>query len=65
MDDKDLQTEKTSRKTEISGARLAVETQQLNLEKAKLNFDRVQALFNSQLVAQEAFDNARIEHDLT
>ncbi len=65
LDDKDLQTEKTSRQTEIAGARLAVETQRLNLEKAKLNFDRVQGLFSSKLVAREAFDNARIEHDLT
>ena len=65
LDDKDLQTEKVSRKTEIAGARLAVETQKLQLEKAKLNFDRVKGLFESMLVAQEAFDNARIDHDLT
>lgn len=65
LDDKDLQTEKASRKTEIAGARLAVETQKLQLEKAKLNFDRVKDLFASKLVAQEAFDNARIDHDLT
>jgi RND family efflux transporter MFP subunit len=65
LDDKDLQTEKVSRKTEIAGARLAVETQKLQLEKAKLNFDRVKGLFDSKLVAQEAFDNARIDHDLT
>lgn len=65
LDDKDLQTEKTSRKTEIAGARLAVETQKLQLEKSKLNFDRAQELFESKLVAQEAYDNARIEHDLT
>lgn len=65
LDDKDLQTEKVSRKTEIAGARLAVETQKLQLEKAKLNFDRVKDLFASKLVAQEAYDNARIDHDLT
>lgn len=65
LDDKDLQTEKSSRKTEIAGARLAVETQKLQLEKAKLNFDRVKGLFESKLVAQEVFDNARIDHDLT
>ena len=65
LDDKDLQTEKVSRKTEIAGARLAVETQKLQLEKAKLNFDRVKGLFESKLVAQEAYDNARIDHDLT
>ncbi len=65
LDDKDLQTEKVSRKTEIAGARLAVETQKLQLEKAKLNFDRVKGLFESRLVALEAFENARIDHDLT
>ena len=65
LDDKDLQTEKSSRKTEIAGAQLAVETQKLQLEKAKLNFDRVKGLFESKLVAQEVFDNARIDHDLT
>lgn len=65
LDDKDLQTEKISRSTEIAGAKLAVETQRLNLEKAKLNFDRVKELFASKLVAQEAYDSARIEHDLT
>ena len=65
LDDKDLQTEKVSRKTEIAGARLAVETQKLQLEKAKLNFNRVKGLFDNKLVAQEAFDNARIDHDLT
>lgn len=65
LDDKDLQTEKSSRKTEIAGARLAVETQTLQLEKAKLNFARTKTLFGNNLVAQEAFDNARIDHDLT
>lgn len=65
LDDKDLQTEKVSRKTEIAGARLAVETQKLQLEKAKLNFDRVKGLFEGKLVAQEDYDNARIDHDLT
>lgn len=65
LDDKDLQTEKSSRKTEISGAKLAVETQRLQLEKAKLSFDRVKGLFESKLVAQEVYDNARVDHDLT
>jgi len=65
LDDKDLQTEKVSRKTEIAGAKLAVETQKLQLEKAQLNFDRVTGLFDTRLVAKEAFDNARIEYELT
>ena len=65
LDDYDLQTEKSSRKTEISGARLAVETQIIQLEKTKLSFDRTKELFANKLVAQEVFDNARIDHDLT
>lgn len=64
LDDKDLQTEKSSRKTEIAGARLAVETQRLQLEKAALNFERARQMLASSLVSREAFDNARVEHDL-
>jgi len=64
LDDKDLQTEKTSRKTEIAGAKLAVQTQTLLLEKSKLNFERVKGLFEEKLVAQEAFDNARLDYEL-
>jgi HlyD family secretion protein len=64
LDDKDLQTEKTSRQTEIAGAKLAVQTQTLLLEKSKLNFQRVQELFGDKLVAQEAFDNARLDYEL-
>ncbi len=64
LNDYDLQTEKTSRKTEIEGAKLAVRTQIIQLEKAKLLFDRTQELFSQKLVPQETFDNARIEHEL-
>jgi RND family efflux transporter MFP subunit len=64
LNDKDLQTEKSSRKTEIAGAKLAVETQTLLLEKSKLNFERVKELFGNKLVAQEAFDNARLDYEL-
>lgn len=65
LDDKDLQTEKASRRIEIAGARLAVETQSILLEKSQMSFDRVKDLFENKLVAKEVFDNARIEHDLT
>jgi len=44
LNDKDLQTEKASRKTEIAGVKLAVETQRILLEKSKLSFDRVKEL---------------------
>ena len=64
LDDKELQTEKTSRLTEIAGAKLAVQTQTLLLEKSKLNFERVRELFGNKLVSQEAFDNARLDYEL-
>jgi len=56
--------EKTSRQTEIAGAKLAVQTQTLLLEKSKLNFQRLKELFGDKLVAQEAFDNARLDYEL-
>lgn len=64
LNDYDLQTEKSSRKTEIEGAKLAVQTQTIQLEKSKLNFDRIRELFDQKLVSQEGFDNARIDFEL-
>lgn len=65
LDDKDLQTEKSSRKTEIAGAKLAVETMKIQLERSGLLFERTKDLFKNKLVAQEVFDNARLDYDLT
>jgi HlyD family secretion protein len=64
LNDYDLQTEKSSRKTEIEGAKLAVQTQTIQLEKTKLAFDRTKELFSQKLVSQETFDNARIDFEL-
>ena len=64
LNDYDLQTEKSSRKTEIEGAKLAVRTQTIHLEKTRLAFDRTQELFRQKLVPQETFDNARIDFEL-
>ena len=64
LDDKDLQTEKSSRKTAIAGAELAVETQRIQLEKSKLSFDSAKDLFGNKLVPQETFDNARLDYEL-
>ena len=64
LNDYDLQTEKSSRKTEIEGARLAVQTQTIQLEKMKLVFDRTKELSTQKLVPQETFDNARIDFEL-
>ena len=64
LNDKDLQTEKSTRQIEIAGAKLAIETQKLELEKAFLNFDRVNNLFAKKFSSQAAFDEARIAHEL-
>ena len=64
LNDYDLQTEKSSRKTEIEGAKLAVQTQTIQLEKTKLVFDRTKELSAQKLVPQETFDNARIDFEL-
>ncbi len=65
LDDSDLQIEKLSRKTEIEGAKLQIATQRIQLEKSKLSFDRTKELFGNKLVSQEAFDNARLDMELT
>lgn len=57
LDDRDLQTERSSALTEIEGAKLQV-------EKAERSFKRNQHLLASELVAQEVFDDARTDYDL-
>ncbi|MEP6664716.1 MAG: efflux RND transporter periplasmic adaptor subunit, partial [Verrucomicrobiota bacterium] len=57
LDDSDLQIERTSRLTEIDGAKL-------ELAKAKRNFERIQKLFDDQLISLETSDDARTEFDL-
>lgn len=64
LNDYDLLTEKSSRKTEIEGAKLGVQTQTIQLEKTKLVFDRTKELFSQKLVSQETFDNVRIDFEL-
>ena len=65
LDDSDLQIEKLSRKTEIEGAKLQIATQRIQLEKSKLSFDRTKELFGNKLVSQEAYDNVRLDMELT
>lgn len=55
IDDKDLLTEKRSAETDIEGARLSV-------EKNKGNFERARALFDEKLISKEVFSN--LESDL-
>ena len=57
LDDTDLQIQRSSRQTEIDGAKL-------QLEKAKRNFERVQKLFSDKLISQEVFDDSRTEFDV-
>ncbi|MEO6181672.1 MAG: efflux RND transporter periplasmic adaptor subunit [Verrucomicrobiota bacterium] len=58
LDDADLQIERSSRQTEIEGAKL-------QLEKAQRNFQRIQKLFSDKLISQEAFDDSRTDFNLS
>lgn len=55
IDDTDLLTEKASAQTDIDGARIAV-------EKNRGNYERAKALFDEKLISKEIFDN--LEADL-
>jgi HlyD family secretion protein len=57
IDDRDLVTEKQSLLTEIDGAKL-------EMEKDKRNFERAKELFDSKLVSREQFDNLTSEFDI-
>ena len=63
LDDKDLQTERSQRVTEIDGAKLSLKGAQVNRDQAKRNFDRAQELFDGKLISQEVFEESRTEHD--
>lgn len=54
IDDTDLQTEKAAAETEIEGARLAV-------DRNRGNYDRAKALFDEKLISKEVFDNLRAD----
>jgi RND family efflux transporter MFP subunit len=57
LDDADLQIERSSRLTEIEGAKL-------QLEKAKRTFERTKDLYEQKLVAKEIYDDAKTDFDL-
>jgi RND family efflux transporter MFP subunit len=57
LDDKDLQTERSSRLTEI-------ERTKLELDRAQRNFDRSKQLFTDKLISQELFEDTRTEFEL-
>jgi RND family efflux transporter MFP subunit len=57
IDDRELLTEKQSVLTEIDGAKLAV-------DKDRRNFDRAKELFEAKLISREQFDNLSSEFDM-
>lgn len=63
LDDKDLQTERSQRVTEIEGANLSLKGAQVNLDQAKRNFDRAQELADGKLISQEVFEESRTEYE--
>jgi HlyD family secretion protein len=58
LDDQDLQTERSSRVTEIEGAKLQV-------AKAKRNFDRAEQLFADNLVSLEVNQDSKTEYEMS
>jgi RND family efflux transporter MFP subunit len=57
LDDADLQIQRSSRQTDIEGAKLQV-------EKTKRNFERIEKLYTDNLISREVFDDARTEFDV-
>ena len=57
IDDSDLLTEKSSVLTEIDGAKL-------EMEKDRRNFERAKELFEAKLISREQFDNLTSEYDI-
>jgi len=57
LDDADLQIEKSTRITEIDGAKL-------QLERARRNFERSKELFENKLISLELFEDTKTEFEL-
>ncbi len=57
LDDRDLQTERSARQTDIDGA-------QLKLDKSKRDFERSQKLYAEKLISQELYEDTKTEFDL-
>jgi RND family efflux transporter MFP subunit len=57
LDDRDLQSERATRKAEIDGAKI-------QLEKADRDFRRAQELFASKLISQELFEDTKTQSEL-
>ena len=63
LDDKDLQTERSQRVTEIEGTKLSLKGAQVTLDQAKRNFDRAKELSEGKLISQEVFEESRTEFE--
>jgi RND family efflux transporter MFP subunit len=63
LNDRDLQIERDQRLTEISGAKLQIESSQVRLVKAKRDLERAQKLFDENLIAKEQYENFKTDHD--
>lgn len=57
LDDRDLQTERSSRLTDIEGAKL-------QLEQARRNYERSKELYDDELVSQEVFQDTETAYEL-
>ncbi|HEU5072468.1 MAG TPA: efflux RND transporter periplasmic adaptor subunit [Verrucomicrobiae bacterium] len=57
LDDRDLQTERSSRLTDIEGAKL-------QLDQAQRNYERNQRLYDSGLIPQETYQDAETTYEL-
>lgn len=57
LDDKDLQSERSSSMTAIEGA-------QLQVDRARRNFDRAEQLYADKLISQETYEDTKTEFEL-
>jgi HlyD family secretion protein len=58
LDDKDLQTERSSRQTDIERAKLQV-------GKGERDYERAKQLFSEKLISQELYEDSKTEYELT
>jgi RND family efflux transporter MFP subunit len=57
LDDRDLQTQRSS-------TLISIQTAKLNVDKTKRNYERSTELFEEKLISQELFDDTKTEYDL-
>jgi len=57
LDDKDLQSQRSSSQTSVEGA-------QLQVDKCRRNHERAERLYAEKLISQETYENTKTEYDL-